>query len=350
MLELVDVRHRYPRGDEAVLRGVSLTLAQGRIGCLLGDSGCGKTTLLRCIAGFEPLSAGRIAVAGTVLSDAVTQVPPEHRPVGMVFQDFGLLPHLCVADNVAFALHDAPRAGRAERVERMLRRVQLEAEARKLPHELSGGQQQRVALARALVREPRLLLLDEPFSSLDATLRRELAGEVRDLLRDLGTTAVFVTHDQSEAFSLADDIGVLGDGVLWQWDTAYSVYHRPASRAVAGFLGGGAWLAGTVTGPDQVSTSLGTLCGRMAADHAPGTAVDVLLRPDDVVHDDDAPQRAQVVAKQFRGAMFLYRLRLSDGTELQSLVPSHHDHAVGESIGFRTDTEHMVVFPSDDPR
>jgi ABC-type nitrate/sulfonate/bicarbonate transport system ATPase subunit len=200
---------------------VSLTLDQGQVGVLIGPSGCGKTSLLRAVAGLETLHAGRITMQGRVLSDAQdgTHVAPEARRIGMVFQDYALFPHLSIADNVAFGLNHLPGAARRERVQAMLDLVGLAHTARRLPHQLSGGQQQRVALARALAPRPQLLLLDEPFSSLDVDLRERLAQEVRQILKAEGVTALVVTHDQFEAFALGDAIGVMNRGRLEQWAT-----------------------------------------------------------------------------------------------------------------------------------
>ncbi|MGH8481057.1 MAG: ABC transporter ATP-binding protein, partial [Nevskiaceae bacterium] len=209
------------------------------------------------------------------------------------------------------------------------------------PHELSGGQQQRVALARALAPRPGLLLLDEPFSSLDPELRERLGEDLRDILRREGTTALLVTHSQQEAFAMADVIGVIAEGRLHQWDSGYNLYHRPADRFVAGFIGEGVLVPGECEADGRVRIELG--CVRPLAPVAPGP-VQVLLRPDDVVHDDASPLRAEVLRKAFRGAGILYTVQLPSGTELQSLVPSHHNHALGEAIGIRLDLEHVVVF------
>ncbi len=345
MLKINDVIQRY--AEERVLDGLSMSLGAGRIGCLLGSSGCGKTTLLRCIAGFERVAGGTITLDGSLHSGVDRHTSPERRPVGMVFQDFALLPHLSVIDNVAFGLHDQPKPERRRQAAHILELVSMGDFARRMPHELSGGQQQRVALARSLVRKPKLLLMDEPFSNLDASLRRQLGHEVRDVLRELEMTALFVTHDQQEAFALADDIGVMRAGRLLQWDSAYNVYHRPALREVAEFVGGGGWLDGEMTASGQVSTAIGVLDSVPDEAFSPGTRVAVLLRPDDVVHDDAALLKARVVAKEFRGASFLYELELAGDTRLQSVVPSHHNHPVGSDIGIKLDTEHMVVFKAD---
>jgi iron(III) transport system ATP-binding protein len=338
-------------GSHRVVTDLSLALPQGAIGCLLGPSGCGKTTVLRAIAGFEPVAAGEIRLDRELVSDARTHVPPERRHVGMVFQGHALFPHLRVAENVAFGLRGVPGGEREGRVRELLATVGLERLARKYPHELSGGQQQRVALARALAPRPRLLLLDEPFSNLDVDLRERLSLEVRGILKRFAATAILVTHDQHEAFAMADEIGVMNEGRIDQWATPYDLYHRPTTQFVADFVGQGVFVAGQVVGEREVQIELGRLPARVPADCGPGCAdcpegcrVAVLLRPDDVVHDEDAPVRAEVVAKAFRGAEFLYTLRLESGVRVLSLVPSHHDHAVGERIGIRLDVDHVVVF------
>jgi iron(III) transport system ATP-binding protein len=343
MLRVVEVRYGY--GTEPVLDGVSLELERGHIGCILGPSGSGKTTLLRCIAGFEPVHGGAIYAGTTELSSATHQIPAEQRRIGMVFQDYALLPHLDVLKNVAFGLRGLAADERRARAMRFLQQVGLDGLAHRYPHELSGGQQQRVAIARAMAPGPDLLLMDEPFSNLDASLRENLSRELRVLLKSLGATALIATHDHHDAFAMADDVGVLDRGRLLQWDSAYRLYHRPADRFVAEFVGNGAWLAGRIAGADMVETETGAIRGSMLAELPIGSEVDVLLRPDDVVHDDASALRARVEGKQFRGSAFLYELRLASGTRLLSLVPSHRDHEVGSSIGIRLETKHMVVFP-----
>ena len=345
MLELVDVEHSY--GEQPVLRGVTLALPKGHIGCILGPSGCGKTTLLRCIAGFERVNAGEIRAAGDVLSGPGRHVPAEQRRIGMVFQDYALLPHLSAQRNVEFALHEKPAKEARQLAASFLERVGLAGLAERFPHELSGGQQQRVAIARALAPEPRLLLMDEPFSNLDMSMRQNLGQEVRDLLKQLGTTALVAMHDHHDAFALADDAGVLHQGDLLQWDTSYQLYHRPVSRFVASFVGKGVWLPGRINGDDTVDTELGVISGRLKQTFPKGARVELLLRPDDVVHDDDSSMKAEVITRQFKGSEFLYELRTDSGARLLSSVPSHHNHPVGEKIGIRLETDHMVVFPAE---
>jgi len=340
LLELDNISQAY--GEKPVVDGLSFRLRRGSIGCLLGPSGCGKTTVLRCIAGFEDITAGEIRLAGVTVSRAGYTLPPERRQVGMVFQDYALFPHLTVAGNVGFGLRHLPRPVRRSRVQQMLEVVGLSHAANVHPHELSGGQQQRVALARALAPSPELLLLDEPFSNLDIELRERLCSEVREILKRNNSTAVIVTHDQHEAFVIADEVGIMYEGRLQQWDAPYNLYHEPATRFVADFIGQGVLVPGTVLNRHEIEIEAGTLRGDFA--HEPGTVVDVLLRPDDVIHDDASDHTAEVVTKAFRGAQFLYTLRLPSGSELLSLVPSHHDHAVGSHIGIRLHVDHVVTF------
>jgi iron(III) transport system ATP-binding protein len=342
-LELREVSRHFP-GVAAVDR-LSLVVGAGRIGCLLGPSGSGKTTVLRAIAGFERPDSGEVLADEEVLSGRGTWVPPERRRIGMVFQDFALFPHLSAVANVAFGLRDANRGSRRSRAIELLALVGLAAEVDRFPHELSGGQQQRVALARALAPRPRLVLLDEPFSNLDADVRMELAQYVRTALVAEGATALLVTHDQREAFAIADEIGVLRAGRLEQWDAPWNLYHSPATRFVADFVGEGSFIQGTVLGPGRVSTELGVIEGQLTTEQPPGTHVDLLLRPDDVIHDDMSELQAEVVERAFRGAQFRYTLRLPSGATALSFVPSHHDHAIGERIGIRLDAQHLVGFP-----
>ncbi len=338
LLEVENLRHAY--GRQEVVRGLTFSLARGAIGCLLGPSGCGKTTVLRCIAGFEGVREGTIRLSGAVVSAPGVLVPPEKRRIGMVFQDYALFPHLTVAANIAFGLHAAPGEERAARVGELAGMAGLTAVLEKYPHEISGGQQQRVALARALAPRPELLLLDEPFSNLDVELRERLSLEVRDIIKASGATAMLVTHDQQEAFAMADDIGILHEGRIQQWDSAYNLYHRPGNRFVADFIGQGVFVPGRATPSGGIEIELGVLQG----DSGGASEFDVLLRPDDVVHDDAAPTRAEVLHKAFRGAEILYTLRLESGRKVLALVPSHHNHALGEKIGIRLDVDHVVAF------
>jgi iron(III) transport system ATP-binding protein len=343
LLVLDRISHAY--GDHPVVRDFSLTLANGEIGCLLGASGCGKTTVLRLIAGFETPTTGSIHLRDDLVGSSTRNVPPEKRQIGMVFQDYALFPHLTVAGNIGFGLRDHAPGKVAACVAEMLALVGLTGSGTKYPHELSGGQQQRVALARALALRPHLLLLDEPFSNLDVDLRERLSLEVRAILKQTGTAAMLVTHDQHEAFAVADQVGIMHAGRIEQWDTPYNLYHRPATRHVADFVGQGVFLPGQMIDHETVAIELGTLKSYLSITSDRGSVLDILLRPDDIVHDDFATTRAEVVAKAFRGAEFLYTLQLASGARVLSLVPSHHNHALGERIGIRLDVDHVVAFP-----
>jgi len=341
-LEVENVDAGY--GDLQVVSQVSFSLEPGHIGCILGPSGCGKTTVLRVIAGFEAVWAGRILIDRVVVSSDDTCLVPEKRNVGMVFQDFALFPHLSVEDNVRFGLKGMPAKQQQARVQEMLAIVGMPAYAQAWPHQLSGGQQQRIALARALAPKPSVLLLDEPFSSMDAELREQLAREVRNILKQENSTAILVTHDQHEAFAMADRICVMHEGVIQQQGSGYELYHQPANRFVADFVGQGVIIPARVENATTVKTDLGLIVGRTPLGVEPGSMVDVLIRPDDVVHDDASSESAIVVEKAFRGADFLYYLRMDSGIEVMCLAPSHHNHRINERIGIRLDVDHLVTF------
>ena len=343
MLELDSLTVSY--GDTPAVADLSLGLTAGQIGCLIGPSGCGKTTVLRAIAGFQRPAAGRIRLGGKLMSTSAHLVAPEKRRVGMVFQDLALFPHLDVAGNIGFGLQPQVRHQRHKRVDELLEITGLRGMASAYPHELSGGQQQRVAVARAMAPRPSVMLLDEPFSSLDPALRESLPRELREIFREDGVTVLQVTHDQPEAFAMADEIGVLNDGRLEQWDTAYGLYHMPRTRFVADFIGEGVMLPGEVVDARYIDTELGRVRTRVPEGCAPGALVDILLRPDDVQHDDASNLTARVVDRRFRGAHFLYSLALASGRRILCLAASHHDHPPGEDIGIRPELDHVVVFP-----
>lgn len=338
-------------GDQHVVHAAQLHLAKGEIGCLLGPSGCGKTTLLRAIAGFEPVRGGSMVLAGQTVATPQASLPPQKRDIGMVFQDHALFPHLNVAGNIAFGLHQWPAAERAPRVEEMLALVGLQGRGDSWPHQLSGGQQQRVALARALAPKPGLLLLDEPFSSLDTSLRESIAREVRNILKQAQTTALMVTHDQNEAFAIADHIGVMAQGRLLQWDSAVQVYAHPRTPEVAQFIGEGVLLAAQSLGSQGWRTALGILPPAHPHFLSASGEVRVLLRPEHVGLMDvtvasprttppiPIAQVAQVVQVVFRGSHFIYTLLLPDGSHLLAQALAHQQYALGQAVGvFLMDT------------
>ena len=330
--------------DKTIIDDVSFGLDKGLIGCLLGPSGCGKTTLLRTIAGFEQPVGGEIRINNTCFSSAGTLIPVEQRTVGMVFQDFALFPHLTARDNIAFGLHKSAEPARRARIDEVIQLLEVRDFQDSYPHQLSGGQQQRVAIARAIAPRPEILLLDEPFSNMDIELREQIAREIRKILKQDNMTTVLVTHNQLEAFAMADEIGVIQNGKLLQWDNAFDLYHRPACAYVANFIGEGVFLTGTVLSELAVETELGVIAGAREHGFAPNDRVSVLIRPDDIIHDDNSSLTATVLDKAFRGAEFLYTLALPSGARVLSLAPSHHDHAVKEAIGIRPEIDHLVAF------
>ncbi|MDX2312521.1 MAG: ABC transporter ATP-binding protein [Gammaproteobacteria bacterium] len=342
MLEVKNLSVGY-RGS-SVLEEISFHVRPGTVACLLGPSGCGKTTLLRTVAGFEPALAGEIRVGGQCISRVGMTLAPERRGIGMVFQENALFPHLSVEGNVAFGLRDKTSAERRTLVADLLDVVGLGGEGARFVHELSGGQQQRVALARALAPSPQVVLLDEPFSSLDADLRERIGQEVCRILVEREVTTLLVTHDQDQAFALADQIGVINNGRLRQWDTAYNLYHEPADRFIADFIGQGVFLSGTLCTAESVDTELGVIGGNRAYGWPIGSKVEVLLRPDDILPDPDSDLRAIVVGRAFKGAEILYSLRLETGATVLSLFPSHLDHAEGAQVGIRVAADHLVAF------
>jgi iron(III) transport system ATP-binding protein len=342
VLELKNVYHAYD--EDLVVKNISLRLKKGSIGCLLGHSGCGKTTVLRAIAGFEDVMDGEVLLGGMVVSRNGWSLAPEKRNIGMVFQDYALFPHLTVFDNIAIGLRKMERSKRIRMVSDVLDTVHLGDVQKSYPHELSGGQQQRVALARALARRPRLLLMDEPFSNLDISLREKISMEVREILKKYGITALIVTHNQFEAFAMADEIGVMKDGEMQQWDTAYNIYHKPVNQFVADFVGDGVLLQGVVIGENSVSTGLGVLNGQFPHHFPEGCPVDILIRPEDVIHSDESEMKAKVLKKAFRGESILYTLMLDNGERVLSLSPSHHEHQKGSMLGIRLEVDDIILF------
>lgn len=343
LLELKNIECRH-RGVTAV-ENLNLHVNQGDLVCLLGPSGCGKTTVLRAIAGFQPLHAGEIRLREQRISCPGYTLSPEKRHIGMVFQDYALFPHLDVCGNITFGLRNLGKAECKRIADEMLEVVGLSGMGNRYIHELSGGQQQRVALARALAPRPELILMDEPFSNLDIEMRERLSNEVRQILKQQGTSGILVTHDQHEAFAMGDQIGVMSEGHILQRDTAYNLYHSPANRFVADFIGQGVFVRGELLSPDTVKTSLGTISGDRAYEWDPGTRVELLLRPDDIIYDPEGLLQATVLQRAFKGAEILYSLKLQDNTEVLSLFPSHHDFQVGESVSVSLALDHMVAFP-----
>ncbi len=347
ILQVANIKKCY--NDTVIISDLSFTLEEGEIGCLLGPSGCGKTTILRAIAGFENILAGQISIQGEVVSSASKFVSPAKRNIGMVFQDYALFPHLTVYENIVFGLNKTSKKNQHDFIEDLLQITGLDKVKEQYPHELSGGQQQRVALARALAPKPSLLLMDEPFSNLDVTLRERLSIEVREILLRYGMSAIMVTHNQQEAFAIGDKIGLVCGGNLMQWDTSYNLYHKPTNPIVADFIGEGVLLPGRVINSEKVETELGTLEGKFNAPCESGCMAEVLIRPEDIIHDDNSPFQATIVTKYFRGPNILYTLQLAKGSIILCLVPSHHNHKIGQQIGIYHNVEDIVLFKQVNP-
>jgi iron(III) transport system ATP-binding protein len=331
----------YPSQKLPAVDDLYLELEKGEILALLGPSGCGKTTTLRLIAGFERPDAGSVEIGGRVMADRHRFVPPERRGVGVVFQEYTLFPHLTVSQNILFGLRNLSAENRKARLREMLETVGLTSLARRYPHELSGGQQQRVALARALAPRPAVLLLDEPFSNLDADLRLQMLHEVYTILRECGTTAVFVTHDHEEAFMVADRVGVLNRGRLEQLGRPEEIYHLPATRFVAHFVGKANFIPGLVVGAN-IETAMGIFPN--TSDFTQGAAVEVIIRPNQFELRPDPAGNAIVVSSRFRGADRLVVVQLASGMMLQIHQPSTLVLQPRELISVTAKPCHVVAF------
>lgn len=311
-LDAIDVVYPTASGDRRVLEALSLRLVAGDIGCLLGASGCGKTTVLRAIAGFEPVRAGRIVLQGREIANSGGGIPPEQRRIGMMFQDYALFPHLDVASNIGFGLSALSKPVRAARIAEMLRLIGLSDRSRAYPHELSGGQQQRVALARALAPAPALILLDEPFSNLDTDTRGRLVEDTRAMLKAAGATALLVTHDQAEAFAIADRIGVMTEGRILQWGTPADLYACPTDRRVAGFIGRGDWLRAATLG--------------LSGDD------DIRLRPGQLRVDPEGALVATLESAAFLGPGYRGLVRFDGGETAEIDLDAVDAHRIGRPL------------------
>ncbi len=351
-LRLEGVSHRY--GTRTAVDHVDLEVEKGEILCLLGPSGCGKTTILRLAAGLEPLQSGRIEIGARLVAGGVVDLPPEARGVGLVFQDFALFPHLDVKENVAFGLRGRPGEERRRRAHEMLEQVRLKDYSEVYPHTLSGGQQQRIALARALAPAPRVMLLDEPFSGLDTTLRREVRDETLHLLKEAGIACVMVTHDPEEAMFMADRIVLMRDGLIVQEGPPDRLYMQPADHFVASFFGEVNAVPGAVH-QGQVETALGSI----AAPHlSEGTRVELLVRSEGLllgalaVAGSRRPLiTADVVAARLLGRTSMVHLTL----EQERPHPPLHLHArvagrflpdVGAKVPIAFDPDLVFLFPA----
>ncbi|ELA09753.1 iron ABC transporter ATPase [Moraxella macacae 0408225] len=333
MLNVTDLSVEFDK--RPILTNFNFNLLDGEIACLLGASGCGKTTALRCVAGFLTPNRGKIVLNDRPLFDAKINLPAHKRHIGMVFQDYALFPHLTVADNIGFGLHGFSKTVKQQRIDEMLSFIGLTSHKKHYPHELSGGQQQRIALARALAPRPKLILLDEPFSNLDTDLRTHLSKEIRQLLKQEQVSAIMVTHDQQEAFAMADKIGVVNEGKIQQWDKPQNLYHYPANRFVAKFIGQGT-LLDTTQLTEQFCQMLMTQ-SQLVQSQLPTQAL-WLIRPDDVVLSTQNTSNGMpcvIKDKEYKGDHYLYQVqpKLPNDTNLLLVKTDlHTDYACGQTV------------------
>ncbi|KZC98839.1 ABC transporter ATP-binding protein [Oceanibaculum pacificum] len=352
MLEARGLAHRY--GAVSALRGVDLAIAPGEVVALVGPSGCGKTTMLRLCAGVEELQQGHLSIAGQLVAEPGRALPPERRGVGFVFQDYALFPHLKVIENVGFGLDHVGAAERRQRGLAALEQVGMAAHAQKYPHQLSGGQQQRVALARALAPQPRIVLLDEPFSGLDAQLRGQVRDDTLHVLKRAGTATLLVTHDAEEAMFMADRIAVMRDGLVQQMGTPVDIYYKPANAYVAAFFSDVNRIGGIVRG-GAVATPFGPIPAPGLAD---GLAVEAIIRPEALrlaaIEAADATMpTARVVAARMLGRASLVHLEAEGGgperppLHLHSRVPGLFLPREGERVAVSLDRQQAFIFPKE---
>lgn len=330
--------------ENQVLNGVHFQLEEGKLASLLGPSGCGKSTLLRALVGLETIDNGSMLF----FNESLEKIKPHKRNIGLVFQDYALFPHLTAIENIFLGIKEKNQ--NRELLSKLINMVKIENLLNRYPHELSGGQQQRVALVRTLVRSPRLVLLDEPFSGLDSNLKEEMAKEMRLLFKELKTTAILVTHDQKEAFSFSDYIGVMQNGKIVQWSKAFDLYHEPESRFVATFIGETSFIKAKKISANRFQSALGEF---EVQKHISEEIVDLMVRPDDIhlnglshpLAPNEVSAEGIILDCEFRGATSLYLIQLATGETIKALVPSHQNFDIHQKIYFHVDMDRYIVFP-----
>lgn len=324
----------------SVAENISFRINDGQLGALIGPSGCGKTTMLRMIAGFEKPDSGSINICGNQAFTSQKNIVPEKRHTGMVFQDYALFPHLTVYENITFG----PSKNSKKEIEKLITMTGLSGNEKKYPHELSGGQQQRVALARALAPKPGLLLMDEPFSNLDVSLRETLSEEVRYILNEFGITGLLVTHNQHEAFAMADQIGVMKDGALLQWDTADNLYYKPASYDVARFVGEGSFINGNLNASGIVDSEMGSFTDKRLDDLNDLKSVKLFIRPEDVYINHESSYKAKLVKSHFRGPGRFHTFELPSGDPITCLDKCPKQLELNKDYGISVCDEKVTFF------
>ena len=332
------------------VNNVSLTIEkEGEIVCLLGPSGIGKTTILRTIAGLQNLQSGKIKLKGKTISSENYNLEPEKRNIALCFQDNSLFPHYNVIDNINIGVKRNKNLKFRYSDNDLIKILHLEELKEKYPHEISAGEAQRVSLARSLMSKPDLLLLDEPFSNIDQSLKDELQKRIKDLLKELNITTIVVTHDSYEAFYLGDKCGIILNQSLKQFDIPYNIYHYPNSIDVVKFLNRGILIDAEVTGNDTLKNhELGTIKGKFVKKQSIGSSVKLLIQPEDLEHDDKSNLILEVVDRKFRGTNFIYTLKTKGNQTIPVFVHSHHEHQhkVKDKFGIKTPifVDHLVCF------
>ncbi|MEC4727256.1 ABC transporter ATP-binding protein [Shewanella sp. D64] len=327
---------------QQVLKGLDLTLKKGEITALLGPSGCGKTTLLRAIAGLQLLSKGEISINKRVLSGPDVFVPSEQRGVGMIFQDYALFPHLNVADNILFGVKSTSKGKRKQRLNEMLSLVKLDGLDKRFPHELSGGQQQRVSIARALAYEPELLLLDEPFSNIDAKVRGEMMLEIRTILKESNVSAVFVTHSKDEAFVFADKLALFKEGQIVQYGTAEELYRSPNDRYVADFLGLSNYLPAVVSSASSIETPLGSFTSTSRLPYPVSYQGEVMLRPQQFEMIANETGDGVIIERRFLGSSCHYQVKVAGSC--YQVTSLYEQFVPGQRVSLIISVHSFVIF------
>jgi iron(III) transport system ATP-binding protein len=329
--------------SKVILDDVNLKIDTGEIVSLMGSSASGKTSLIRSIAGFHNISSGTIQIDGQVVDDSIRRSDVAMRNVGVIFQDLALFPHLTVRENICFGLNNIDSTQQQNRAKKLEDLLSIDNITNRYPNQISGGQQQRVAIARAIAPKPNLLLLDEPFSALDYELKDNLMSDIMKLIKSENITAILITHSAEEAFKMSDKIAFISNNTITQFANPYDIYHRPASKEIANFFGISSYIKAKITDSSHIKCILGDFVG-MVDQYNKDAKVDLLIRPDDIIHDDDSLFSAKVTGKTFRGSDFLYELELKDGQKIFCFAPSHHNHQVNEVIGIKLDLDHLVIF------
>ena len=329
--------------SKVILDDVNLKIDTGDIVSLMGSSASGKTSLVRSIAGFHNISSGLIQIDDQIVDDSIRRSDVAMRNVGVIFQDLALFPHLTVRENICFGLNNIDSTQQQNRAKKLEDLLSIENITNRYPNQISGGQQQRVAIARAIAPKPNLLLLDEPFSALDYELKDNLMSDIMKLIKSENITAILITHSADEAFKMSDKIAFISDNTITQFANPYDIYHRPASKEIANFFGISSYIKAKITDSSHINCILGDFVG-MVDQYNKDDKVDLLIRPDDIIHDDDSLFSAKVTEKTFRGSDFLYGLELKDGQKIFCYAPSHHNHQVNEVIGIKLDLDHLVIF------